>query len=215
LQSPQVEGQLAAFAEQLGSSAPRGAAACRRLLTDSAAAASGTATHSVQLSVRRSYRLVEHGAEDDDSSEHNAVTVWVDDWDAGAPWQPWASYMNPVGEAARALSPSQRHVWHTGHAEHASSRVRPSRMCKWSHGMCRHCAGSLELDLKWNDVPAAAVLQQPGTVWRPAEANTWQLHVLAPQPQAARSIFALQVHEYIGVHCNFIVSWVSWTVSQS
>jgi hypothetical protein len=62
----------------------------------------------VQLSVRRSYRLVEHGAEDDDSSEHNAVTVWVDDWDAGAPWQPWASYMNPVGEAARALSPSQR-----------------------------------------------------------------------------------------------------------
>lgn len=103
LQPSQVEGQLAAFAEQLGASAPRGAAACRRLLTDSGAAAPGAATHSVQLSVRRSYRLVEHGAEDDDSSEHNAVTVWVDDWDAGAPWQPWASYTNPIGGAAQAL----------------------------------------------------------------------------------------------------------------
>jgi hypothetical protein len=103
LQFRQVEGQLAAFAEQLGASALRGAAACRRLLTGSPAAASAAGTDSVQLSVRRSYRLVEHGAEDDDDSEHNAVTVWVDDWDAGAPWQPWASYLNPVGEAARAL----------------------------------------------------------------------------------------------------------------
>jgi hypothetical protein len=81
--------------------------------------------------------------------------------------------------------------------------------------MCCHSAGSLELDLKWNDVPAAAVLQEPGTVWRPAEADAWQLHVLAPQPQAARSIFALQVSEHTGIRCKSTVSWVSGMVHHS
>lgn len=33
----------------------------------------------------------------DDGSEHDAMTVWVDDWDVGAPWLPWASYSDPIG----------------------------------------------------------------------------------------------------------------------
>lgn len=148
LQFHQVEGQLAAFAEQLGASAPRGAAACRQLLTDSSDAASGAAAHSVQLSVRRSYRLVEHGAEDDDDSEHNVVTVWVDDWDAGAPWQPWASYTNPIGEAARALLSAaldvsgtltrfstlhllQPRTWLHGHACQTACATTPQGAWSW------------------------------------------------------------------------------------
>lgn len=33
----------------------------------------------------------------DDSSEADAMTVWVDDWDTEAPWLPWASYSDPIG----------------------------------------------------------------------------------------------------------------------
>lgn len=40
----------------------------------------------------------------DDGSEHDAMTVWVDDWDVGAPWLPWATYSDPIGKAPMDLS---------------------------------------------------------------------------------------------------------------
>lgn len=59
----QVDGQLAAFAEQVGASAPQAAAACREVLASGGAAAGREATHSIRLSARRSYRMPEHGTE--------------------------------------------------------------------------------------------------------------------------------------------------------
>lgn len=59
----QVEGQLAAFAEQISASAPQAAAACRQVLAGDGIAAPSTATHSIQLTARRSYRLPEHSME--------------------------------------------------------------------------------------------------------------------------------------------------------
>ncbi len=59
----QVEGQLAAFAEQVGASAPQAAAACRAALAGDAGEASSPATHSVRLSARRSYRVPDHASE--------------------------------------------------------------------------------------------------------------------------------------------------------
>ncbi len=32
------------------------------------------------------------------------MAVWVDDWDIGAPWLPWASYSDPIGASARAAA---------------------------------------------------------------------------------------------------------------
>lgn len=114
--------------------------------------------------------------------------LFIEEWDEGASWQPWASQSDPLGRVFATC-------WLVIATFKLICAYQSLSICAFIRLYLCHDlvgAGCMELDVVWEGVPVGQALQ--GAPFTAGSATSWRLYPLAAHdPRRGQAAFMLQV----------------------